>query len=70
VLSDAGDNRKPVAPVLPSDDRVWVPEAPNVWFRPHCLSASQGYWVNLLKVTRAGSFADASRQLRRTLQMG
>jgi quercetin dioxygenase-like cupin family protein len=29
-------------------------QAPNVWFRPLCLSASQGYWVNLLKVTRAG----------------
>ena len=43
-----------VAPVLPSDDRVWVPQAPNVWFRPLCLSVSQGYWVNLLKVTRAG----------------
>ena len=43
-----------VAPVLPADERVWVPQAPNVWFRPLCLSASQGYWVNLLKVTRAG----------------
>ena len=40
--------------VLPSDERVWVPQAPNVWFRPLCLNASQGYWVNLLKVTRAG----------------
>jgi 2,4'-dihydroxyacetophenone dioxygenase len=43
-----------VAPVLPADDRIWVPQAPNVWFRPLCLSASQGYWVNLLRVTRAG----------------
>ena len=43
-----------VAPVLPEDHRIWVPQAPNVWFRPLCLSASQGYWVNLLKVTRAG----------------
>jgi quercetin dioxygenase-like cupin family protein len=43
-----------VAPVLPEDDRVWVPQAPNVWFRPLVLSTSQGYWVNLLKVTRAG----------------
>jgi 2,4'-dihydroxyacetophenone dioxygenase len=43
-----------VAPVLPVDKRVWVPQAKNVWFRPLCLSASQGYWVNLLKVTRAG----------------
>ena len=43
-----------VAPALPSDQRIWVPQAPNVWFRPLCLSVSQGYWVNLLKVTRAG----------------
>ena len=43
-----------VAPALPADERVWVPQAPDVWFRPLCLSASQGYWVNLLKVTRAG----------------
>jgi 2,4'-dihydroxyacetophenone dioxygenase len=43
-----------VSPVLPTDERVWVPQAPNVWFRPLCLSATQGYWVNLLKVTRAG----------------
>src|SRR5437899_12998868 len=41
-------------PVVPTDERVWVPQAPNVWFRPLCLNASQGYWVNLLKVTRAG----------------
>ncbi len=31
-----------------------MPQAPNVSFRPLCLNASQGYWVNLLKVTRAG----------------
>jgi quercetin dioxygenase-like cupin family protein len=43
-----------VRPALPDDERLWVPQAPNVWFRPLCLSASQGYWVNLLKVTRAG----------------
>jgi 2,4'-dihydroxyacetophenone dioxygenase len=39
---------------VPADDRVWVPQAENVWFRPLCLSTSQGYWVNLLKVRRAG----------------
>jgi 2,4'-dihydroxyacetophenone dioxygenase len=43
-----------VPSVLPEDERVWVPQAPNVSFRPLCLNASQGYWVNLLKVTRAG----------------
>ncbi len=39
---------------IPEDDRVWVPQAENVWFRPLCLNRSQGYWVNLLRVRRAG----------------
>jgi len=43
-----------VAPILPEDDRIWVPQADHVWFRPLCLSASQGYWVNLLRVARGG----------------
>ncbi|PRD40923.1 cupin [Phyllobacterium phragmitis] len=43
-----------VASVIPQDDRVWVPQAENVWFRPLCLSASRGYWVNLLKVRKSG----------------
>ena len=40
--------------VIPQDDRIWVPVDDNVWFRPLCLSASRGYWVNLLKVRKAG----------------
>ena len=44
--------------VVPSamncDDRLWVPQAENVWFRPLCLNRSQGYWMNLLKVRKAG----------------
>ena len=39
---------------IPQDDRVWVPVGDRVWFRPLCLSASRGYWVNLLKVQSAG----------------
>ncbi|AUG54215.1 2,4'-dihydroxyacetophenone dioxygenase family protein [Thalassospira marina] len=39
---------------IPQDDRIWVPQAENVWFRPLCLNASQGYWVNLLKVRKSG----------------
>ena len=39
---------------LPDDERVWVPQMENVWFRPLCLNASQGYWVNLLRVRRSG----------------
>ena len=39
---------------LPTDERVWVPQMPNVWLRPLCLNASQGYWVNLLRVRKSG----------------
>ena len=34
--------------VVTTDERLWVPQAENVWFRPLCLSASRGYWQNLL----------------------
>jgi hypothetical protein len=40
--------------VIPVDERMWVPEADNVWFRPLCLNRSTGYWMNLLRVRRAG----------------
>src|SRR4051812_2197843 len=39
---------------IPLDDRVWVPQAENVWFRPLCLNRSTGYWTNLLKVRKSG----------------
>jgi quercetin dioxygenase-like cupin family protein len=39
---------------IPEDERLWVPQAENVWFRPLCLSASRGYWVNLLRVRKSG----------------
>ncbi|WP_031500371.1 2,4'-dihydroxyacetophenone dioxygenase family protein [Bryobacter aggregatus] len=40
--------------IIPEDERVWVPQAENVWFRPLCLSTRQGYWVNLLRVRKSG----------------
>ena len=43
-----------VKDAVPSDERIWVPQAENVWFRPLCLNASQGYWANLLRVRKAG----------------
>ena len=39
---------------IPEDERLWVPQATNVWFRSLCLSASRGYWVNLLRVHKSG----------------
>ena len=37
-----------------SDERLWVPQAKDVSFRPLLLSVSQGYFVNLLRVRKTG----------------
>lgn len=39
---------------VPEDERLWVPQAPNVWFRPLLLNTVNGEWVNLLRVRRSG----------------
>ena len=36
------------------DERLWVPQAKDVSFRPLLLSPSQGYYVNLLRVRKSG----------------
>lgn len=43
-----------VPEAIASDERIWVPQAENVSFRPLCLNASQGYWMNLLRVRKSG----------------
>lgn len=43
-----------VIDAIPHDDRIWVPQAPNVWFRPLLLDTSGGSWFNLLRVRRSG----------------
>ena len=43
-----------VESAIPTDEREWVPQSENVWFRPLCLNRSEGYWVNLLKVRKSG----------------
>ena len=39
---------------IPDDERIWVPQAPDVWFRPLLLNTVNGGWCNLLRVRRAG----------------
>ncbi|MES2784841.1 MAG: 2,4'-dihydroxyacetophenone dioxygenase family protein [Pseudomonadota bacterium] len=39
---------------IPEDERVWVPQAPEVWFRPLLLNTVTGSWCNLLRVRKAG----------------
>lgn len=36
------------------EEKLWVPQAPDVWFRPILFNVSQGYFVNLLRVRRSG----------------
>lgn len=43
-----------VVKAIPTDDRIWVPQAKDVWFRPLMLNTVNGGWCNLLKVTKAG----------------
>ncbi len=43
-----------VIKAIPEDERLWVPQAPNVWFRPLFLNTVAGEWINLLRVRRAG----------------
>jgi quercetin dioxygenase-like cupin family protein len=39
---------------IPDDERVWVPQAASVWFRPLLLNTVTGSWCNLLRVRRSG----------------
>jgi len=43
-----------VLPAVPDDERLWVPQAPNIWFRPLMLDTVNGQWLNLLRVRRSG----------------
>ena len=36
---------------LDGDEREWVPQAPGIAFKPLILSVSQGYYVNILRVS-------------------
>lgn len=39
---------------IPTDERIWVPQTASVSFRPLLLCASRGYWMNVLRVRKAG----------------
>jgi 2,4'-dihydroxyacetophenone dioxygenase len=39
---------------LDDDENLWVPQSQDVFFRPLLLSASQGFFVNILRVRRSG----------------
>jgi hypothetical protein len=39
---------------LDADERAWVPQSPDVAFRPLILNVSQGYYINILRVRASG----------------
>ncbi|MSU63523.1 MAG: cupin [Pedosphaera sp.] len=43
-----------VTTAIPDDERLWVPQVENVWFRPLLLNTVNGEWVNLLRVRKSG----------------
>lgn len=43
-----------VLQAVPDDERLWVPQAPRIHFRPILFNVSHGYWINLLRVQRSG----------------
>ena len=53
-LSATGMNPEIVTKAIPEDERVWVPQAPGVCFRPLMLNTVYGVWFNLLRVRKSG----------------
>jgi 2,4'-dihydroxyacetophenone dioxygenase len=39
---------------LDADERAWIPQSPDVAFRPLILNVSQGYYINILRVRASG----------------
>ncbi len=54
IRSSSGVVPEIAVAAIPTDERVWVPQAPDVWFRPLLLNTVSGGWCNLLRVRRSG----------------
>ena len=50
----SGMQREIALAAVPDDERVWVPQAQDVWFRPLLLNTVSGGWCNLLRVRKSG----------------
>src|ERR1700709_442954 len=43
-----------VESAIPTDERLWVPQAENVWLRPLCLNVSTADWMTLRRGRKSG----------------
>ncbi len=57
IVQHSGIQPEIAIDALPDDERVWVPQAENVWFRPLLLNTVGGSWCNLLRVRKSGVLA-------------
>jgi 2,4'-dihydroxyacetophenone dioxygenase len=54
IVQQPGIQAEIAVQAIPDDERVWVPQAPDVWFRPLLLNTVTGSWCNLLRVRKSG----------------
>jgi 2,4'-dihydroxyacetophenone dioxygenase len=54
ILPSPGIRSELAIGAMPDDERVWVPQANAVWFRPLLFNTASGGWCNLLRVRRSG----------------
>jgi 2,4'-dihydroxyacetophenone dioxygenase len=54
LVPSTGIQPEIVAQAIPDDERVWVPQAPDVWFRPLLMNTVSGGWCNVLRVRKSG----------------
>jgi quercetin dioxygenase-like cupin family protein len=54
IVQHPGIQPEIAIPAIPDDERVWVLQAPNVWFRPLLMNTVTGSWCNLLRVRKSG----------------
>lgn len=54
IVQQPGIQAEIAVQAIPDDERVWVLQAPDVWFRPLLLNTVTGSWCNLLRVRKSG----------------
>jgi 2,4'-dihydroxyacetophenone dioxygenase len=54
IVQHTGIQREIAVQAIPDDERVWVPQAAGVWFRPLLFNTVTGSWCNLLRVRKTG----------------
>ncbi len=54
ILPSPGIRPELAIGAMPDDERVWVPQANAIWFRPLLFNTASGGWCNLLRVRRSG----------------